>query len=261
MDIPVISQSATLEDLLNRVEEPNREKARATLEGLEAEIIRLKAKLQNKKSSKVGFIGRKRLLGVEKKAQELLRKEIRDLEVELSETVAQKERLLKYRDYSTLSLEPLKWRDQDKNPVFAILDPKSPTMSLKVISWYGQHSDEELHPDLPRELSRLYNDVLARFSARGKAKVKNTDTTRVETTIKTSYAGMVPGSTKKKIKEAKKIFPYIFFITQGAWEETEIAQKDPLVVGFDPGDDCFYLIDQFDLQPAERHWVEEFPEG
>lgn len=82
-------------------------------------------------------------------------------------------------------------------------------------------------------------------------------------TFSTSFKGLIPETTKQKIKDAEELFSGdqsrgIFLIKEcPSWTETEITE-DPLIVGI-IGDQA-YLIDQFDCTDLEAYIAAEFTE-
>ena len=78
--------------------------------------------------------------------------------------------------------------------------------------------------------------------------------------IKSYFQGIVPVETKRKIKEARKVFGKrkLFFIAETrpeSWDVKEIT-RDPLVVGV--LEDKCYLVDKFDTTPLEEYVSKEF---
>jgi hypothetical protein len=102
-------------------------------------------------------------------------------------------------------------------------------------------------------------DIVAGY---GRINYRNRDNSRKSIEIETSFKGIIPATTKEKIKKAEETFSDknhgIFLIKEcPVWQESEIT-KDPLIIGV-IGDQA-YLIDKFDCTALEDYVKAEFTE-
>ncbi len=82
-----------------------------------------------------------------------------------------------------------------------------------------------------------------------------------ELQITTRLGGVIPETTRAKIRSVEKKFEEIFILAEAKWELSRapvIAPGDPLVVGWDK--DYFWLIDVFDTTPVENLVSQEYCE-
>ncbi len=113
-----------------------------------------------------------------------------------------------------------------------------------------------------RLMDRKNETAWARYNSLPQAvKAKYAQLTRIE--LESRFDAVIPKGTKQAMQEAKGIFGNnIFFIAETRPEQWEVRVRtepaiyyaDPLAVGV-VGEAC-YLIDHFDVTPAERRVVE-----
>lgn len=208
---------------------------------------------------------RSQLLGVEKTAKEQIEKELAFLARDL-------QRVSSFRRHGLpmLAEEVLTWRTGSKEhiptPTFALTSLADPDTIFECRgSYHGSgterrwfHESFSARPSIPDPFTRHYMDVIEAMRARSDAKKSNI-------TLNTSYNGVIPDATRKKILTAKENFDEIFLlrevsewgvVTKKVKKPPRPALLDPIVVGFDAA--TFWIIDTFDTTTLEQYVREEF---
>lgn len=199
------------------------------------------------------------LLGVEKEAQQGIEKELAFLARDLK-------RVESWRRHGLpmLAEEVLTWRSGTREnialPTFALTSLDDPETRFEVSGeWFDHnwsHKTTSCRPSIPAPLDRNYTDVFEQMKARSRARRSNIS-------LFTSYSGVIPDSTRKRIEDAP--FEEIFLLREV--EEWGIKTKkverpprprhvDPIVVGFDAA--SLWIIDTFDPTPLEQYVRDEF---
>jgi hypothetical protein len=171
---------------------------------------------------------------------------------------------INYNGLPKLSLEPLKWRDKNGWPRLALFGLESPVCSLRVEGYWSDkwfRSEwkpySKIYSGMPTELLQYYDDVkqkLYDLCAQHKADV----------TLRCSYSGVFPLSTRHKIHDNMDKFKRLYLLTEATDWQVVMTEKpkptlelaDPLLVGWDG--ESLWLIDHFELTPIERLIAAEF---
>jgi hypothetical protein len=217
---------------------------------------RLEAELEGAKKS------RARLYPVEAEALAHVNKTIAEVTGKLT---YQKKALAHGGKYLPISLEFLKWRDEDGYPklcVFTLDDPAFAVTASSDNDW------DVLSRSLPGAFRKAYEDVGKMLVKRARAKARSH--TRVYLTLGAKFGGVIPESTRDKIKAAVDDFtrarvtnengghsPQVILIAE---EKLEITQREEKIPAIPPGDpvaaiwdgSILWYIDDFDTSPVEE---------
>lgn len=179
--------------------------------------------------------------------------------VEESAKTATKEFLVNL--YPRLSLEPLKWHDDDGLPRLAAFTLNSPEFTIYVgYHYYGAmpRKMSEHGNAFPEEISNCYTNCCKLL------KEKKRPTSRTTFSWTCHFSGFIPQKVKTQIVEAMKIFPKenIFIIAEPQNWSLEITiattSVDPLVVAWDG--ESLRLIADFDTTGIEEAMIFESPD-
>lgn len=153
--------------------------------------------------------------------------------------------------YLPVSIEVLRWRKSDGLPKLALFSLESPHFSI-VSDSYGR---DHLSPNLPPTLAATYSDVQEALRARAHSMKRNDHVGYAM--ISAIFSGVIPESTRGKIKEAMGVFEAIFILAEPDLKYEENFRHepaplpvDPVVLGWD-GQQLWY-IDDFDITPVEE---------
>jgi hypothetical protein len=216
------------------------------LDRLKREVAMAAAEITHTK----GLLGG--LLGVEDQARQVLTE--KQLEVESRRNLLQAElqrtqRLETLRKYQCLSLEPLKWRDDEGLPRLVLFSLDSPDFMIKVMPG----NDGSISPLLPSRIAACYADVVTSLQA------KRPPRKGLELTCR--FQGLIPPEVRQRIKEAQPIFGRKIFIVAepGPFTlntVTPIPVGDPLIVGYDEAEpEHLWFIADFDTTPVEEAMI------
>lgn len=176
-----------------------------------------------------------------------------------------------FPDIQVLDPTPFGWRDEQRLPKLVPFR----TDNDGVVTFTSEVGDNKT---IPPQVRRYYDDVrktLAEKSISGIYATGNTERTRTEVFIKTAFAGLIPDSTRAKIRKALPLFDCVFILAEArdlkldsrviVLETPAMTPKaipapsrqgDPLVVGYKA--ERFWLIDVFDTTTLERQVAEEW---
>lgn len=203
------------------------------------------------------------LLPVENKVKQRLEAEAEQLGKEIT---AQKKHLKKSEalnhlrsQYRRLSMDPLRWRDDQGLPLFVIYH----LFADKHMPDYARFScslgdDYRVRYGHPRPVEACYGDLERLLKQRQKPG------RYIE--LKCEFDGIIPLEARKKMNDAVKDFKegdygrtYIYLIAEPStweWEEGPIVREvdpDPLIVGWSELDpEALWLIAAFDVTTVEQ---------
>lgn len=123
-----------------------------------------------------------------------------------------------------------------------------PSETRMVHAWMEHH----VSPALPKPLMEMYDDVVRALCDRA-ANEPRSAWGRAECSIGAIFSGVIPDSTRAKIKEAQGVFKEIFILAEPEFTfETKMVplSVDPIVLGWD-GQQLWY-VDDFDITPIEE---------
>lgn len=123
--------------------------------------------------------------------------------------------------------------------------------ALQASPQYYQKASHVYPGSLPNAISDCYSDVVEKLTKHADA--KSTSRFRAKARIGASFSGVIPDSTRAKIKEAQAVFQDIFILAEPKFSfEIEMVPVpiDPVVMGWD-GQQLWY-VDDFDITPVEE---------
>jgi len=219
---------------------------KASQDAINEKIEDIDEKLQAAKKMRSG------LLGIEKHASALIAEQETKLVEARKELEATK--ITPMPGYKLMGLAPLSWRDRNGFPKLVLFSMDSPTVRFRC-ERRSEYSDEvslTCTPDLPNLLAKHYQDV--------KESLRRKTAAYSATSISTTYNGILPEKIRDRIRAEATKWKHIYVLAEvKGWkvdQESLPKPGDPIVVGWDG--EHLWVIDHYDLTPAEEHVLREF---
>jgi len=180
-----------------------------------------------------------------------------------------RQKIVEFSDgvYQLLDLHPLRWRDTEGFPIYAVFSLDAPQMGFRSTAKFtvGNRiaATSEMIPAMPYNIQLCYGDVIRNMLERSRKMLqKEKRAQEVKTTLFTRFGGLIPLEVKEEITRARasKLFHSILLVAEvEEWHIDSIVvsrQGDPLIIGFDGYET--WLIAAFDTTSAEQLIADEF---